>query len=190
MQPGHGAADLDEAALQRGNELGAGAQGWVYRVHGQPEPSAFKKYKNPRKADPSALKTLVDLPGQLQPSERDRLHQQTAWPLARVYDKGQLSGFLMREIPGQFMAPNSAGKMKKRELQYLLYPRAPLWGNIIPAGGVSTVRGMVSLASHSSTLTITQTAMRAPFGSFSGARSEIGEYTMRSVGNMVMPPVA
>ena len=59
--------------------------------------------------------------------------------LARyVYDKGQLSGFLMREIPGQFMAPNSAGKMKKRELQYLLYPRAPLWGNIIPAGGVST----------------------------------------------------
>jgi DNA-binding helix-hairpin-helix protein with protein kinase domain len=138
MQPGQGAADIDEAALQRGVELGSGAQGWVYRVHGQPEPSAFKKYKNPRMAEPAALKTLTDLPGQLRPSERDRLHQQTAWPLARVYDKGQLSGFLMREIPGQFMAPNSAGAMKKRELQYLLYPRAPLWGDIVPADGVST----------------------------------------------------
>jgi hypothetical protein len=44
-----------------------------------------------------------------------------------------------------------------------------------PAGGVSTVRGMVSFASHSSTLTITQTAMRAPFGSFNDGRSGIGE---------------
>ena len=162
MQPGQGAADIDEAALQRGVELGAGGEGWVYRVHGQPEPTAFKKYKDPRRVDPFALKTLVDLPGQLQPSERERLHQQTAWPRARVYDKGKLSGFLMREIPGQFMAPNSAGKMKKRELQYLLYPRVPLWGNIIPAGGVSTQTrinvarefiGLVTLL-HSRTLVI------------------------------------
>ncbi len=44
-----------------------------------------------------------------------------------------------------------------------------------PAGGVSTVRGMVWSMSHSSTLTITQTAMRAPPGSLSGGRSLIGE---------------
>ena len=44
-----------------------------------------------------------------------------------------------------------------------------------PAGGVSTVRGIVCLASHSSTLTITQTAMRAPFGNLSGGRLAIGE---------------
>lgn len=138
MQQGQGAADIDEAALQRGKELGSGGEGWVYRVHGEPEPTAFKKYKDPRRVDPAALKTLADLPGQLQPSERDRLHQQTAWPRARVYDKGKLSGFLMREIPGRFMAPNSAGAVKKRELQYLLYPRVPLWGDIVPAGGVST----------------------------------------------------
>jgi hypothetical protein len=162
MQPGQGAADIDEAALQRGNELGSGGEGWVYRVHGQPEPTAFKKYKDPRRVDPSALKTLADLPGQLQPSERDRLHQQTAWPRARVYDKGKLSGFLMREIPGRFMAPNSAGAVKNRALQYLLYPRMPLWGDIVPAGGVSTqtridvareFTGLVTLL-HSRTLVI------------------------------------
>ena len=44
-----------------------------------------------------------------------------------------------------------------------------------PAGGVSTVRGMVCVGSHSSTLTITHTTMRAPFGSLSGLRSVIGE---------------
>lgn len=167
MQPGQAATDIDEAALQRGDELGSGGQGWVYRVHGQMEPRAFKKYKDPRKTNPSALKTLVDLPGQLEPSERDRLHERTAWPLARVYDKGQLSGFLMREIPGEFIAPNSAGVMKKRELQYLLYARKPLWGDIIPTVGVSTqtrvdvareFTGLVTLL-HSRTLVIGDVSM-------------------------------
>ena len=44
-----------------------------------------------------------------------------------------------------------------------------------PAGGVSTVRGIVSLMSHSSTLTMTQTASRAPSGSANGLRSLIAE---------------
>ena len=44
-----------------------------------------------------------------------------------------------------------------------------------PAGGVSTVRGMGCRMSHCSTLTITQTASRAPFGSASGGRSAIAE---------------
>jgi hypothetical protein len=44
-----------------------------------------------------------------------------------------------------------------------------------PAGGVSTVRGMALLMSHSSTLTMTQTASRAPPGSVSFGRSAIGE---------------
>lgn len=138
MSPGQGAADVDEAALQRGNELGSGGQGWVYRVHGQPGPTAFKKYKNPRTADSHALKTLVDLPSQLQPSERNRLYEETAWPLARVYDKAQLSGFLMQEIPDRFLAPNGTGAIKMRELQHLIFPRKPLWGDIVPASGVST----------------------------------------------------
>jgi hypothetical protein len=44
-----------------------------------------------------------------------------------------------------------------------------------PAGGVITVRGIGGVASHSSTLIMTHTAMRAPFGSLSGARSATGE---------------
>ena len=43
-----------------------------------------------------------------------------------------------------------------------------------PAGGVSTVRGIGASGSHSSTLTITQTAMRAPSGRTSGFRPAIG----------------
>ena len=44
-----------------------------------------------------------------------------------------------------------------------------------PAGGVKTVRGIVSLMSHSSTLTMTHSASRAPPGSASFLRWEIGE---------------
>jgi len=44
-----------------------------------------------------------------------------------------------------------------------------------PAGGVRTVRGIVSLGSHSSTLTMTHTTSRAPLGKTSGRRSGIAE---------------
>lgn len=133
--PWPGPADVDEATLRFGQELGSGGQGIVYRVDGQPG-LVFKQYKVPG-ADERALKTLVDLPGQLQPPERDRLHARTSWPLARVYNKGMLSGLLMQEIPGQFLAANDAGSMKLRELQFLVYQRKPLWGQIVPPEGVS-----------------------------------------------------
>jgi hypothetical protein len=44
-----------------------------------------------------------------------------------------------------------------------------------PAGGVITVRGIVSRASHSSTLTMTQTTSRAPSGNMSLVRCAIAE---------------
>src|ERR1700742_1434125 len=52
-----------------------------------------------------------------------------------------------------------------------------------PAGGVSTVRGIVSSGFHSSMLTMIHTATRAWFGSASGSRWEMGEKLMRSVGS-------
>src|ERR1700740_2740594 len=52
-----------------------------------------------------------------------------------------------------------------------------------PAGGVSTVRGIVSSGFHSSILTMIHTATRAWFGSASGLRWEMGEKLMRSVGS-------
>jgi hypothetical protein len=51
-----------------------------------------------------------------------------------------------------------------------------------PAGGVSTVRGMVWLMSHSSTFTMVQTTMRALPGSCSARRWLMGEYAIRSSG--------
>src|SRR6266850_5828708 len=57
-----------------------------------------------------------------------------------------------------------------------------------PAGGVRTVRGMVSRGFHSSTFTITHTTRRAPLGSTSRGRSFIAEYEMRSVGSIVTSP--
>jgi len=44
-----------------------------------------------------------------------------------------------------------------------------------PAGGVSTVRGIGCVMSHSSTLTMTHTTMRAPSGRVSGGRAAMAE---------------
>lgn len=52
--------------------------------------------------------------------------------VARVLNKGTLSGFIMREIPARFFGTSAAGRAKLRELQYLLYARKPAWGDIVP----------------------------------------------------------
>jgi hypothetical protein len=133
-KPWSGPTDVDEATLRLGDELGSGGQGRVLRVTDHPG-LVFKQYKMVG-ADPAALKLLVDLPAQLPPADHDSLYAQTSWPLARVFSKGKLSGFLMQEIPGRFFGTNSAGSKKLRELQYLVYPRKPLWGDIVPDAGV------------------------------------------------------
>ena len=83
----------------------------------------------------------------------------------------------MAITPG--MANSSNTLMKRQNPTRLPYSCQAQFGTSgigePPAGGVSTVRGMVCVGSHSSTLTTTHTAMRAPFGSLSGARSVIGE---------------
>ncbi len=83
----------------------------------------------------------------------------------------------MAMVPG--MANSSKILMKRQKPTRLPYSCQAQFGTSgigePPAGGVSTVRGMVCSGSHSSTLTITQIAMRAPFGSLSGGRCVIGE---------------
>src|SRR5579872_5987096 len=93
----------------------------------------------------------------------------------------------MASTPGILKASNTSSRRQKpTRLPYSCQAQFGISGEgEPPAGGVSTVRGMVSFASHSSTLTITHTAMRAPFGSFSGGRAMIGEYSIRSVGNIL-----
>jgi DNA-binding helix-hairpin-helix protein with protein kinase domain len=131
-----GPADINEQSLRLGPELGSGGQGRVLRVEGYDPPLVFKQYLVAG-ADPYALKALVDLPTALQPSEREQWYARAAWPLARVFNRGQLSGFIMQHIPRQFSGASFTGSMKLREVQYLVYPRRHAWGTIVPEGGVS-----------------------------------------------------
>src|SRR5262245_45727698 len=91
----------------------------------------------------------------------------------------------MQIVPG---IENSSKTLRKRQKPTLLpYSCHAQFGTSgigdPPAGGVRTVRGIGCVGSHSSTATMTQTAMRLPSGSFNGGRSVIGEYSMRSVGS-------
>ena len=130
-----GTQDVEESALQLGEEIGSGGQGHVFRVHGESAGIVYKRYKVTG-ADPDALKLLVNVPSSLPPADRECLQRLSAWPLARVVRLGRPSGFLMQEIPSLFYARNSIGAIKARELQYLIYERRPAWGNIV-AGDVS-----------------------------------------------------
>ena len=138
-----GGRDVEEDGLQLGEELGSGGQGRVSRVVGQSAGLVFKQYKT-ADADPGALKMLVDFPLLLQPREREFLLDRSAWPLARVMREDRVSGFLMREIPENFYAPDGRGKMRARELTYLLYKPKPAWGKI--ARYDDTVRMRVEIA--------------------------------------------
>jgi hypothetical protein len=130
---------VEEDSLQLGDELGSGGQGRVLRVLGQPGPLVYKQYKITG-ADPAALRNLVDLPSMLRETELEHLLRVTSWPLARVMRHGQVRGFLMQAIPDHFFGPNAAGTPKLRELQFLLYPPKPMWGDIIPPGITAQTR--------------------------------------------------
>jgi hypothetical protein len=125
------AAEVPFAALQFGDRLGVGGQGEVFRVLNRPG-VVFKQYFSAH-ADTATLDALVAFPATLTVNEREVLSRQTAWPLARVSRHGQAVGFLMKEVPGAFLGRTAAGA-KLRELQYLLFPPKPLWGDIRPLG--------------------------------------------------------
>ena len=74
------------------------------------------------------------------------------------------------------LSNTSSMRQKPTRLPYSCHAQFGMSGlGAPPAGGVITVRGMVCVESHSSTLTITHTTMRAPPGSLSGFRSLIAE---------------
>jgi DNA-binding helix-hairpin-helix protein with protein kinase domain len=135
--------DIEEGSLQLGDELGRGGQGSVRRVLGWSGPLVYKRY-TVTGADGAALAELVKLPATLSPADRDRLLRETAWPLARVVQGRQLTGFLMQAIPAQYLGPNGVGDTKERQLQYLLFEPKPMWGNIVPVQVTSVLRVSVA----------------------------------------------
>src|SRR5579862_8345060 len=79
----------------------------------------------------------------------------------------------------------SARRQKPTRLPYSCQVQFAMSGvGTPPAGGVFTVRGIGELMSHSSMETSTQTAIRLPFGRASFGRRLIGEYGIRSIGNI------
>src|SRR5690348_11749746 len=96
----------------------------------------------------------------------------------------------MARVAGIFSASSTSTKRQKpTRLPYSCQAQFGMSGiGEPPAGGVSTVRGIVWLMSHSSILMITHTATRAWFGSVRGFRCVIGEKLMRSVGSMSVLP--
>ena len=71
---------------------------------------------------------------------------------------------------------NSTNRQKPTRLPYSCQAQFGTSGmGEPPAGGVSTVRGIGWVKSHSSILMTTHTTMRAPSGRSSGGRSAIGE---------------
>ncbi|MGW2545922.1 lipopolysaccharide kinase InaA family protein, partial [Kitasatospora sp. NPDC001574] len=97
------------ADLTLDGELGRGGQGVVHRVRavrGRAAGQGQVVYKEYLPAvlpllDTAALQSMVDLPG-LGAEDTDWLRRRTAWPEALVTDRGQVTGFLMRQVPAEF----------------------------------------------------------------------------------------
>lgn len=123
------------SSLRIGQKLGSGGQGDVYLLkewqgHYQAE-TVFKRYRD-QNANDRALLALVDFPDLLAPDALNSLLTQTAWPRSCVTDGKRVAGFLMRKVPERFVGRVADGRPRLRELQYLLYPPKPLWGDITP----------------------------------------------------------
>src|ERR1700730_7535206 len=84
------------------------------------------------------------------------------------------------------LSSTSTKRQKPTRLPYSCHAQLGMSGlTELPAGGGRTVRGIGSRGFHSSTLTTTQTARRAPPGSVRRGRSVMAEEGIRSVGCIV-----
>ncbi|MFG1901456.1 hypothetical protein [Micromonospora carbonacea] len=70
-------------------------------------PAAYKEYSADalKAVDRAALETMVRFPRDLPADQRRELLERVAWPTAVVERGGALSGFLMRQVPAEFMTP-------------------------------------------------------------------------------------
>lgn len=86
----------------------------------------LKLYHDDVAVDPDELGRLIALPAGFAPADRNLVASTTAWPRARVFDRGRCVGVLMRRAPARFTTW-LAGASRLLELQFLLYPRRVMW---------------------------------------------------------------
>ncbi|OUC91526.1 hypothetical protein [Streptosporangium minutum] len=100
--------------------LGEGGQGTVTRVAGFGR-LVYKEYTPQAGAvNDRALADLVNFGDNLAPTERHLLLGVCAWPVARVHDGDRITGFLMHEIPAEFLR-DIGGASTPVEARYLLF---------------------------------------------------------------------
>ncbi|WP_182908087.1 hypothetical protein [Microbispora sp. H13382] len=109
--------------------LDKGGQGVVTRVLG-PENLVYKEYMpQAGQVNGVALAELVEFGHRQTAAEVRALLSQCAWPVARVVNGGQVTGFLMPHVPKDFYG-TIGGKPKLVELQYLLYEPNWAWQDL------------------------------------------------------------
>jgi len=102
---------FDRARLGALTKLGGGGQGDVYRAPNVrisfAASAAFKEYKPAwrGKVDFSALEAMAAFLGGRSFTEGSELVERVAWPTKIVTDAGASVGFLMPEVPAEFLVP-------------------------------------------------------------------------------------
>jgi DNA-binding helix-hairpin-helix protein with protein kinase domain len=117
-----GVNDVALAELPTAARIANGGQGTVFRL-ADPPSTLLKLYHPGTTVLSDELARLIELAGDL----RD---VPVALPNGRVFDGGRCVGFLMPEAPERFVT-SIAGWRRLLELQFLLYPRRPMWANLV-----------------------------------------------------------
>ncbi len=117
-------ADVDRELLRCGVQLGMGARGRVYDLLNSPG-YVYKEYIS-SKINGGALADLVLKWNTFSDSEKQTLSSTTAWPIARVVDRGRIAGCIMRKIPDEFYITLARGA-RPAYLTYLCYPPRHAW---------------------------------------------------------------
>lgn len=125
--------DADLADLGVADRLADGGQGVVFRLS-RPAGLLLKHYHDDVEVLAGELGKLIELPAGMGEADRRLVLASTAWPSGRVFHEGRCVGLLMREAPARF-ATRLAGRTCLLELQFLLYPRRAMWGDLaLPSG--------------------------------------------------------
>ncbi|GAA1802219.1 hypothetical protein [Actinomadura chokoriensis] len=115
-------ADVPHESLRLGRRTGD-----LWQVESHPG-YAYKDYGG-RSPDAGALSELLAFPGRLSARSRDIVAAATAWPSARVFRGGSVSGVLIPVPPEEFFVVGE-GRLSPQDMSYLVKKPIPAWSRI------------------------------------------------------------